>query len=169
MTREEKAVIIDELSQQFAESPTFYITNIEGMTVAQVNQLRKLCYAKGIGYKVVKNTLIKKALEKNNFDHAPLNKALEGSSGVLFATVGNAPAKLLKEFYKGANTTLPEFKGAAVGEDYYVGKAAFDSLVNLKSREEMIGEIIGLLQSPAKRVLSALLHSKEGASEEAGN
>jgi large subunit ribosomal protein L10 len=164
MTREEKAVIIDQLSQTFAEHPTFYITDVEGMTVAQVNQLRKLCYTKGIGYKVIKNTLIKKALEKNNIDHAPLAKALEGSSGVMFATVGNAPAKLLKEFYK-TSKDKPAFKGASVAQDFYVGAKAFDSLVNLKSREEMIGEIIGMLQSPAQRVISALVRSKEGAAE----
>ncbi len=164
MTREEKAVIIDQLSVTFAESPTFYITDVEGMTVAQVNQLRKLCYTKGIGYKVIKNTLIKKALEKNNVDHTPLAKALEGSSGVMFATVGNAPAKLLKEFYK-TSKNKPAFKGASVASDFYVGEKAFDSLVNLKSREEMIGEIIGMLQSPAQRVISALVRSKEGSAE----
>ena len=164
MTREEKAVIIDQLAQTFAEYPTFYITNVEGMTVAQVNQLRKLCYTKGIGYKVIKNTLIKKALEKNNVDHAPLAKALEGSSGVMFATVGNAPAKLLKEFYK-TSKNKPAFKGASVASDFYVGEKAFDSLVNLKSKEEMIGEIIGMLQSPAQRVISALVRSKEGSAE----
>jgi large subunit ribosomal protein L10 len=164
MTREEKALIIDQLSITFSENPTFYITDIEGMTVAQVNQLRKLCYAKGIGYRVIKNTLIKKALEKNNIDHAPLASALEGSSGVMFSSVGNAPAKLLKEFYK-TSKNKPAFKGASVAQDFYVGEKAFDSLVNLKSKDEMIGEIIGMLQSPAQRVISALVRSKEGAAE----
>jgi large subunit ribosomal protein L10 len=163
MNREEKALIIDELSKKFAENSVFYITDGQGMTVAQVNQLRKLCYTKGIEYKVVKNTLIEKALEKNNIDVTPLAPALKGASGVLFANVANAPGKLLKEFYKagGNKNTKPLFKGAAVGEDYYVGADQLDVLANLKSREEMIGEIIGLLQSPAKRVISALLNAKE--------
>lgn len=161
MNREEKALIIDELSQKFAEHPVFYITDGQGMTVGQVNKLRKLCYAKGIEYKVVKNTLIQKALEKNNVDTTDLKPALKGSSGVFFASVGNAPAKMLKEFYKSNAVDKPVFKGASVADHFYVGANQLETLANIKSREEMIGEIIGLLQSPAKRVLSALLNAKD--------
>ncbi len=160
MTREEKAKIIDELSAKFAEYPNFYIADNSGMTVAQVNKLRKLCYAKGIEYKVVKNTLIAKALQKNNFDYSPMASALKGNSGILFSTVANAPAKLIKEFHTGG-VQKPTVKGAAIGTEFYVGATALDTLVNLKSKEEMVGEIIGLLQSPARRIISALLHAKE--------
>lgn len=160
MTREEKAKIIDELSAKFAEYPNFYIADSSGMTVAQVDKLRKLCYAKGIEYKVVKNTLIAKALEKNNFDYSPMAEALKGTSGILFSTVANAPAKLLKEFHT-ASLQKPTVKGAAIGTDFYVGASSLETLANLKSKEEMVGEIIGLLQSPARRIISALLHAKE--------
>lgn len=169
MNREEKAVIIDELSQKFTDNPVFYITDAQGMTVAQVNKLRKLCYAKGIEYKVVKNTLIEKALVKNNVDTTDLAPALKGASGVFFSTVGNAPAKMLKEFYKANSITKPVFKGASVAEQFYVGADQLETLANIKSREEMIGEIIGLLQSPAKRVISALLNAKGGEATEETN
>ena len=162
MNREEKALIIDAMSLKFTENPVFYIADSQGMTVAQVNKLRKLCYAKGIEYKVVKNTLIRKALEKNNVDTTDLAPALKGNSGVFFASVGNAPAKLLKEFYKANAITKPVFKGASVADHFYVGADQLETLANIKSREEMIGEIIGLLQSPAKRVISALLNAKGG-------
>jgi large subunit ribosomal protein L10 len=163
MRKEEKAQIIAEIAEKFANAANFYIADSSGMTVEQVNKLRKLCYAKGIEYKVVKNTLIEKALEKNNVDYTPLVPALKGTSGVMFSDVANAPAKLLKEFYKSSNITKPVFKGASIGEDYYVGLQQFETLANLKSKEEMVGEIIGLLQSPAQRIISALQNAKDKA------
>jgi len=169
MNREEKALIIDELSKKFAENSVFYITDGQGMTVAQVNKLRRLCYTKGIEYKVVKNTLIEKALEKNNVDTTELAPALKGSSGVLFANVGNAPAKLLKEFYKANAIDKPLFKGASVADQFYIGAKNLDVLSNIKSREEMIGDIIGALQSPAKRVISALVNAKGSVETEDSN
>ena len=156
MTKEEKAIIIQEVAQKIAGSATFYITDGSGMTVDQINKFRKLCYASGIDYKVVKNSLIKKALQQLNIDHTPLNgAALKGASGLLFSDTANAPAKLLKQFHKGG-IAKPEFKGASVYADFYVGKDKLDALALIKSKEELIGDIIALLQAPAQRVIGAL-------------
>jgi large subunit ribosomal protein L10 len=157
MKREEKAQIIEELSQKMAANPNFTFVNGAGLTVVQENNFRKLCYSKGIEYKVVKNTFIKKALERNNVDSSALEgTVLAGSSGILIAEAANAPAKLLKEFYKSAGLDKPVFKGASVEFDFYVGQDQLEALVNIKSRDELVGDIIGLLQSPAKNVVSAL-------------
>jgi len=156
MTKEEKAKIIQEVSTKIAGSATFYITDGSGMTVDQINKFRKLCYSKGVDYKVVKNSLIKKALEQLNIDHAPLDAAaLKGASGLLFSDTANAPAKLLKQFHK-EGVAKPEFKGASVYADFYVGKDKLDVLASIKSKEELIGDIIAALQSPAKKVIGAL-------------
>lgn len=159
MTKEEKGVIIKELAEKFSKYSTFYITDAAGLSVNDINNFRKLCYKKGIEYKVVKNSLIKKALADVNMEYASLEKsALKGFSGILFADTGNAPAKLLKEFYK-TGKEKPSLKGASVEGSYYIGVDQLDALSTVKSREELIGEIIGLLQSPAKNVISALQSS----------
>ena len=156
MTKEEKAKIIQEVSTKIAGAATFYITDGSGMTVDQVNKFRKLCYSKGIEYKVVKNSLIKKALQQLNIDHSPLDgSALKGASGILFSDTANAPAKVLKQFHKGG-VAKPEFKGASVYSDFYVGKDKLNELASIKSKEELIGDIIAALQSPAKKVIGAL-------------
>lgn len=158
MTREDKAAIIEELVDKFNSKPYFYITDAGGMTVAQVNNFRRLCYDRGVEYLVVKNTLIKKALEQVEGDFAPFNdKVLTGFSGVLFATEsGKAPAKLLKDFRSKANTKKPALKGASVESSLFMGEESLETLLTLKSKNELIGDIIGLLQSPAKNVVSAL-------------
>lgn len=156
MKKEEKGRIIDELSQKFSSCAYFYITDASGMTVENVNKFRKLCYSKGIEYKVVKNTLIKKALERTETDYSPFHgTVLKGFSGVLFAETGNAPARLLKEFYSQGNEK-PLLKGASVNTELYIGVDQLEALVNLKSKDELIGDIIGLLQSPAKNIISGL-------------
>ncbi len=157
MTREEKAQIIDELKVKFAENDFFYITDASGMTVKEVNAFRRLCFQKGIQYKVVKNTLIKKALESIDADFSAFDgTALKGFSGVLFTSEsGKAPAQLLKEFYK-TGSKKPVLKGASIDKSVYVGENTLEDLVKIKSKAEMIGEVIGLLQSPAKNVISAL-------------
>ncbi|MFN3403712.1 MAG: 50S ribosomal protein L10 [Cytophagaceae bacterium] len=156
MTREEKAQIIEELSSKFKNSNYFYITDASGLTVDQVNKFRKLCYSKGIEYRVVKNSLIKKALAVKDTDTTPFNASvLKGFSGILFAESGNAPAKLLKEFYK-SGTDKPKLKGAFVDSDIVVGEDQLEYLANIKSKHELIADIIALLQSPAKNVVSAL-------------
>lgn len=165
MTREEKVQIIEDLSQKFSEHNYFYITDASGLSVAEVNKFRKLCYDRGIEYRVIKNTLIKKALEKfssdTDTDYTPFTESvLKGFSGVMFADTGNLPAKVLLEFRK-AGSEKPGLKGASIDTAFYIGDETLKGLSQLKSKEEMIGEVIGLLQSPAKNVISALQSSKD--------
>ena len=159
MTKEEKNKIIGELAEKFKESNFFYITDAAGLTVEQVNAFRKMCYEKQVEYKVVKNTLIKKALEASNFsDTASFDeKVLKGFSGILFSkNSGNAPAKVIKEFRVKNKVEKPLLKGASIDSDLFIGNDQLEALVALKSKNELIGDIIGLLQSPAKTVLGAL-------------
>ena len=156
MTREEKATIIEELSQKFKASNYFYIADASGLTVAQINDFRKRCYENKVEYKVYKNTLIKKAFDSSETDYSEFSDILKGFSGVLFAKdAGNAPAKLIKEFRK-AGINKPELKGAFIDSEIYIGDQHLDALSKLKSKNELIGEIISLLQSPAKNVIAAL-------------
>lgn len=157
MTREEKGAIIQELTEKFAANPYFYITDASGMTVATTNKLRRLCFDRGIEYRVVKNTLIQKALETLDTDYTAFgSEVLKGFSGVMFhPESGKAAAKLIKDFLK-ENKNSMILKGASVDGGLFVGHDQLDALEKLKSKEEVIGEIIGLLQSPAKNVLGAL-------------
>lgn len=160
MTREEKTVIINELKEKFAANNFFYITDASGMSVEQVNKFRRMCFERGVEYVVVKNTLIAKALETHG-DYADFSaKVLKGFSGIMFYNEnGKAPAVLLKDFYKesGAKDVLrPVLKGASIEGAPFIGADQLDALSKIKSREELIGEIVGLLQSPAKNVVSAL-------------
>jgi large subunit ribosomal protein L10 len=158
MTKEEKGKIIDELSQKFANNSYFYITDASGMTVAQVNAFRRVCYENGVEYQVVKNTLIQKALETLEADYSGFNeKVLRGFSGIIFsAESGKTPAKVLKNFRGKSDNQRPILKGASINSDLFIGDENLDMLLALKSKQELIGEIIGLLQSPAKNVISAL-------------
>ena len=162
MTREEKAKIIDELSAKFAENNHFYITDATGFTVAQVNNFRRLCFKSGVEYRVYKNTLIRKALEKQEgTDFSPLFKTLHGFSGVIFSKeAGNVPAKVIQEFRKKMEGK-PKLKAASIDSDLFIGDENVKVLAELKSKNELIGEVISLLQSPAKNVLSALLSGKQ--------
>lgn len=159
MTREEKAAVIDELSQKFEATPYFYITNASGMSVEEVNQLRRLCFDRGVEYRVIKNTLIRKALETSSTDYTPFDESvLKGFSGVMFhPESGKVPAQLIKDFRKKSGKDKLKFKGASVDSSLFIGADQIDKLISLKSKQEMLGEVIGLLQSPAKNVLSALL------------
>ncbi|HEY8935395.1 MAG TPA: 50S ribosomal protein L10 [Cyclobacteriaceae bacterium] len=161
MTREEKGQIIDELTQKFADHAHFYITDASGLTVAQVNAFRRLCFKSGVEYRVYKNALIRKALERQEgVDYSPLFTVLNGFSGVIFSKEsGNLPAKVIKE-YQTKVEGRPGFKGASIAADLFVGKENLNMLSELKSKNELIGEVIGLLQSPAKNVVSALLSGK---------
>lgn len=162
MTREEKAKIIEELSQKFADNTHFYITDAGGLTVAQVNNFRRLCFKSGVEYKVYKNTLIRKALEKQEgVDYSPIFGTLSGFSGVLFSKeVGNLPARVITEFRKKLEGK-PVLKAASIDSDFFIGEENLKTLNDLKSKNELIGEVISLLQSPAKNVLSALLSGKQ--------
>ena len=161
MTREEKAQIIEELSEKFANHAHFYITDAGGFTVAQINNFRRLCFKNGIEYKVYKNTLIRKALEKQEgTDFSPLFKTLHGFSGVLFSKEsGNLPAKVIKEFRLKLEGK-PVLKAASINSDLFIGDENLTTLSELKSKNEIIGDVIALLQSPAKNVISALQSGK---------
>lgn len=154
MTREEKALVIENLTQQLNEYPHFYITNIEALNAEKTAALRRKCFESGIKLMVVKNTLLQKALEKTDKAEAELIGVLEGSTSVMFAQTGKAPAVLIKEFRK--SNDKPVIKAAYVEGCVYVGDDQLDALCNIKSREELIGDIVALLQSPAKNVISAL-------------
>ena len=167
MTKEEKSVIIEELKGKFNSHNFFYVTDASGMTVEQVNAFRKLCFSKGIEYRVVKNSLIKKALEtvEGDFSGFSTGGVLKGFSGILFTNEsGKAPAQLLKEFHQ-KGIDKPVLKGASIAKSLFIGKESLDELSRIKSKNELIGEIIGLLQSPAKNVVSAL---KSGENKLAG-
>ncbi len=158
MTREEKAQIIEELEKKFAAHPHFYLTDAGGLTVEQVNMFRRMCFKSGIEYGVYKNTLIRKALERREgTDYSPLFKVLHGFSGVIFSReAGNTPAKVIREFRKKLEGK-PVLKAASIDSDFFIGDENLNTLAELKSKNELIGEIISLLQSPAKNVISALL------------
>lgn len=159
MTKEEKTAVIQELAEKLAANSYFYITDASGMTVAQTNEFRRACFNAGIEYKVYKNTLIRKALDTLQTDYSDFDgTVLKGFSGVLFTNEsGKAPAKLLKDFHKTQDKNkLPVLKGASIDGGVFVGADQLDTLLTIKSRQELIGDIIGLLQSPAKNVVSAL-------------
>jgi large subunit ribosomal protein L10 len=161
MTREEKGQIIEELAKKFAENAHFYITDATGFTVAQVNNFRRLCFKSGVEYRVYKNTLIQKALERQEgTDFSPLFKTLHGFSGVIFSKeVGNAPAKVIEQF-RVKMPGKPILKGASIETALFVGDENLKTLAELKSKNELIGDVIALLQSPAKNVISALQSGK---------
>ena len=154
MTREEKALVIEQIAAQLGEYPHFYITDIEALNAEQTAQLRRKCFENDIKLVVVKNTLLGKALERVNKADADLLKVLEGPTSVMFANTGKAPAVLIKEFRK--KCEKPLLKAANVEGCLYVGDDQLETLCNIKSREELIGDIVALLQSPAKNVISAL-------------
>ena len=156
MTREEKNQEIDFLQAKFNENDTFYIADASTLNVAEINELRALCYQQGVTLRVAKNTLITKALEKIDEDdrYKQVYEMLVGPTSIMFSEVSNAPAKILKEFRK--KHDKPVLKGAYIDSAIYVGDEQIETLSKLKSKEELIGEVIALLQSPAKNVISAL-------------
>lgn len=154
MTRTEKAAVIEALTQRINESNSFYVTDSSTLTVEQVNSLRRLCFEKNVQLTVAKNTLVKKALEQADGDYEELYGSLAGPTSLMFTEVANVPAKLIKEFRK--SSEKPVLKAAYIDQSVYVGDDQLETLSSLKSREELIGEIVGLLQSPAKNVISAL-------------
>jgi large subunit ribosomal protein L10 len=154
MNRAEKNQIIDVLVDEINQNPNFYLTDISSLTVKKTNELRSLCFKRGVKLKVVKNTLLKKALERTGRDFSEIFPVLKGSTSIMFAEVGNVPAKLIQEFRK--SNDKPILKAAYVEECIYLGDNQLSTLANIKSKNELIGEIIGLLQSPAKNIVSAL-------------
>jgi large subunit ribosomal protein L10 len=158
MRKEDKTAIINSIAEELKAYPNFYITDISGLNAEATYQLRKLCFEKGVKLIVLKNTLLKKALEKNDFPEPDLYTVLEGPTAVMFCESANTPAKLIKKFHK-SGKNKPALKGAYAQECVFVGANTLDELANIKSREELIGDIISLLQSPAKNVISALQSS----------
>ena len=154
MRKEQKAEVIENLVSKFNEGNTFYITDSSTLTVEEVNNLRELCYNSGIEMQVAKNTLIKKAMEQSEKSFDELYDTLKGPTAIMFASVGNAPAKMIEEFRK--THEKPVLKGASIDSAVFLGDEQLKMLSSLKSKEELIGEIISLLQSPAKNVVSAL-------------
>ena len=158
MNREEKAQVIEELVERFNSNNFFYITDASGLTVAEVNDFRRMCFEKGVKYKVFKNTLIKKALDQLETDYSEFEESvLKGFSGILFTTESSSlPAKIITEYRKKYKGEIPILKGASIDRELYIGNDQLTELSRLKSKNELIGEIITLLQSPAKNVISAL-------------
>ena len=157
MTREEKSQVIETLTAQLTDSPIIYLADISGLNALQTSNLRRACFKAGVSLAVVKNTLLEKAMESSDKDFGALPETLKGNTSIMTSETGNAPAKVIKEFRK--KSEKPLLKGAYIEEAVYVGDEQLDNLVNIKSKEEVIGDIISLLQSPAKNVISALKSS----------
>ncbi len=163
MRKEEKQEIVQALTEQIKEYGNFYITDTADLTVAKINSIRRKCFESGITIQVAKNTLIRKAMEAAGGDFEEVFGVLKGSSTIMFSNSGNAPAKLIKQLRKQGDK--PVLKAAYIDSAIFIGDNQLEALVNLKSKEELVGEIIGLLQSPAKNVISAL---KSGGNTIAG-
>jgi large subunit ribosomal protein L10 len=157
MRKEEKNQIIDSITEKLNNNPNFYLTDISELTVDKTNSLRRSCYSKGIELVAVKNTLLRKAMEKTGRDYSGMFESLKGSTAIMFAEAANAPARMIKDFRRANDKPL--LKAAFLQESIYLGDKELDNLVNLKSKNELIGDIVALLQSPAKNVVSALKSS----------
>lgn len=154
MTREEKSLVIKDLTSQLADNTIIYLADISGLDAGTTSDLRRACHKSNIKLAVVKNTLLAKAMEASDKDFGDLPSTLKGNTSILFSDTGNAPAKVIKEFRK--KSDKPVLKGAYVEEAIYIGDDQLNTLVSIKSKEELVGDIITLLQSPAKNVISAL-------------
>lgn len=154
MTREEKAIAIENLTAQLAGVDVLYLADISGLDADTTSNLRRACFKAGIKLEVVKNTLLEKAMEASETNYGELPSILKGNTAIMIAEVANGPAKIIKDFRKKGQKPL--LKGAYITEDVYIGDDKLDSLAAIKSRTEVIAEIIGLLQSPAQRVIGAL-------------
>ncbi|WP_346882787.1 50S ribosomal protein L10 [uncultured Algibacter sp.] len=157
MTREEKSLVIEELTAELANNANIYIADISGLNAGITSDLRRAAFKANVKLAVVKNTLLTKAMEASDRDFGDLPSVLKGNTSVMYSETGNVPAKLIKTFRK--KSEKPLLKGAFIEEAVYIGDNQLDMLVDIKSKEELVGEIIGLLQSPAKNVVSALKSS----------
>ena len=163
MTREEKSQVIETLTAELTEAKTLYLTDTAGLNAKDTTALRRACFKAGIRLSVVKNTLLSKAMDASDKEFGDLKEVLKGNTSLMFSKIGNAPAKVIKDFRK--KSDKPVLKGAYIEEAVYVGDDQIDFLVAIKSKEELIGDIITLLQSPAKNVVSGL---KSGGGKLAG-
>lgn len=166
MTKEDKVLVIQELKDLLQDAKVVYVASLEGMNAAATSDFRRQAFKQNISLKVVKNTLLQKAMEQiEGVDYSEMFQTFKGNSALMISDTANAPAKLIQNFRKKAE--IPALKSAYLQETFYVGDENLGALVNIKSREEMIGEIIGLLQSPIQRVVSALQNKSEATAEEA--
>ena len=154
MKKEEKQDVVLALAEQIKEYGNFYITDTADLSVVKVNAIRRKCFESDIKMQVAKNTLIRKAMEASEGDFSEMFDILKGSSSIMFSKTANAPAKLIKQLRKQGKK--PVLKAAYIDSSVYIGDDQLDALVNLKSREELVADIIALLQSPAKNVIGAL-------------
>ena len=154
MRKEDKSTVIEQIADTIKEYNCFYLTETASLDAEKTSALRRACFKEGIKLMVVKNTLLHKAMESLDVDYSPLYETLKGSTTIMFSNVGNAPAKLIKEFTK--TSDLPALKAAYVEESFFIGANQLDSLVAIKSKNELIADVIALLQSPVKNVVSAL-------------
>ncbi|MFZ4457258.1 MAG: 50S ribosomal protein L10 [Bacteroidales bacterium] len=154
MRKEDKQTNIEQIVATIKEYGHFYLTNTATLDAAKTSELRRECFKQDIKLLVVKNTLLQKALESLDTDYSPLYGSLKGSTSVMFSNVANAPAKLIKDFRK--KEEIPALKAAYAEQSFYIGADQLEALIHIKSKNELIGEVIGLLQSPAKNVISAL-------------
>ena len=160
MTKDQKVVAIQEIKDLLQDAKVVYVADLEGLNAGKSSDFRRQAFKQNIKVKVVKNTLLQKAMEQiEGVDYSEMFQSFKGNSAIMIAETANAPAKLIKDFRK--KEEKPALKSAFVQETFYVGDNNLDTLVNIKSREEMIGEIIGLLQSPIQRVVSALQNKSE--------
>ncbi len=166
MTKDKKSEAIEILKEKFNQYNNFYITNTESLSVEQIGKLRRACFSKNVEMKVAKNTLIRKALESIDAEkYAGVYESLNGVTALLFSENPKEPALILSSFRKDANVELPSLKAAYIDSDVFVGDKALIELKSIKSKHDLIGEVIGLLQSPAKNVISGL---KSGGNTIAG-
>ena len=154
MTKEEKNQFIDVLDKSIQENSNFYLADISGLSAEESSNLRRLCFKREVSLQVVKNTLLKRSLEKNDSNYEELYDVLKGNTSIMFTDAANAPAKVIKEFRK--KHDKPVFKAAHLDASFYIGEEYLDTLSELKSKNELITEIVALLQSPAKNVISSL-------------
>ncbi|SDB47417.1 LSU ribosomal protein L10P [Flavobacteriaceae bacterium MAR_2010_188] len=157
MTREEKSQVIEDLTAQLENASNIYLADISGLNAVNTSNLRRACFKADVQLAVVKNTLLAKAMEASEKDFGDLTSVLKGNTSVMYSETGNGPAKVIQAFRK--KSDKPLLKGAYIAESVYIGDNQLESLVNIKSKEEVVADVIALLQSPAKNVISALKSS----------
>lgn len=165
MTRKEKAQVIDDITGRLKDTDTLYLADISGLDATNTSKLRRACFKANVRVTVVKNTLLARAMKASEKEYGDLSSVLKGNTSIMTADMGNAPAKIIKEFRKSSKLEKPILKGAYIDQAVYIGDENLETLVNIKSKEELIGDVISALQSPAKTVISAL---KNGGGKLAG-
>ena len=154
MTKAEKSVVIERITSELNESKNIYLTDASGLNSVQTSKLRRACFKSNIKLSVVKNTLLEKAMTSSEKEFGELDQVLKGNTALMFSEIGNAPAKVIKDFRR--KVEKPLLKGASIEDAIYIGDEQLSYLADLKSKEELIGDVITILQSPAKNVISAL-------------